>query len=511
MGWSCQGVQRLFSELRTMQRIVSNLPSILVILLAVLASTARAESDVMADPPESSGRLNVLFISIDDLRPQTGEHGHAYMRTPAIDQLARDGRLFRRHYVQVPTCGGSRAALLSGRYPRTREAYENGAVVAWARSRQPDDKSMPQLFRENGYRTVSIGKISHEPDGLLRGEPELPDAWDEVGVPHGQWRDAWSAFFAYADGSSRVPGVSPATEAADVPDDGYPDGLIAEAAIAKLRELKNEPFFLAAGFFKPHLPFNAPQRYWDLYDPQQIPVPHRLVPPANVIPELSLHRSGELTPRYSGLQTPGRVSETEAMHLRHAYAACISYIDTQVKRVLDELDALGLRESTIVVLWGDHGWHLGEHGVWGKHTLHEAALHAPLIVRMPRMPHTGQPTDGIVETVDIFPTLAQACGLHAPSGVDGSSFMPQLTAPAAPGKPSAFGFWARGRGHSVRTDRYRHTVWNEPGNPSRVVQTELYDHHSDPHETTNVAQDHPQVVEELTALLKAVVPSFDEQ
>ena len=466
---------------------------------------AHAADEAAAKP------LNVLFISIDDLRPQTGSYGHAYMKTPAIDQLAREGRLFRRHYVQVPTCGASRAALLSGRYPSRPEGYENSAVVAWARDRGATEVSLPQLFRKNGYTTVSIGKITHEPDGRLKGEPELPDAWDEVGVPHGKWGDAWGAFFAYADGSTRTPGKSPATESAEVPDEGYPDGLIAQAAIDKLRELKDKPFFLAVGFFKPHLPFNAPQRYWDLYDPQQIPAPQNTSPPQGIDPKISLHRSGELTPRYTGLATPGTVTQAEAIHLRHAYAACVSYADAQVKKVLDELDVLGLRESTIVALWGDHGWHLGEHGIWGKHTLHEVALHAPLIVRVPQMPSPGAVAHSIVETVDLFPTLAELCGLRTPSDLDGKSFAALLADPSAPGKPAVYGFWARGRAHTIRTARYRLIEWTAQGERSRVVQVELYDHESDPHETRNIAEQHPQLVQELTAQLHQNVPLLRQE
>lgn len=307
---------------------------------------------------EPSHRKNVLFIAVDDLRPQLHCYGREEMVTPNIDRLAADGRMFRRHYVQVPTCGASRCAMLTGRYPSQPGQYDNEAFETLPRE-GPAIASLPGMFRAHGYRTVSIGKITHSPDGRRDdGQDELPFAWDETGVPSGPWKTGWDAFFAYADGSTRIPGQTPATERADVSDDGYPDGLIADAAIAELNELQGQPFFLAVGFFKPHLPFNAPTKYWDLYDPAVLPAATNPQAPMNVDPAISLHKSSELTPRYTGLKEPGVVSEAEARNLQHSYRACVSYVDAQIGRVLEELDHLGLRENTIVVLWGDHGWHL---------------------------------------------------------------------------------------------------------------------------------------------------------
>ena len=502
-------MQRTARESVVVDRLVRFAGALLAsLVIALAAAPARAQD---ATAPQ---RLNVLFIAVDDLRPQLGCYGHAEMVTPALDKLAREGRLFDRHYVQAPTCGASRAALLTGRYPARPGAYENGAIATRPPAQVGRDVVLPQLFRDNGYTTVSIGKITHEPDGKLRdGRPEAPGAWDEVGAPSGKWGSAWDAFFGYADGSTRVPEKSPATESADVPDDGYPDGLIAGAAVAKLRELEagNKPFFLAVGFFKPHLPFNAPQRYWVLYDPAKIPAPAHRTPPSGVDPAISLHESFELTPRYTGLATPGVVTEAEARHLRHGYAACVSYVDAQIGEVLDELDRLGLRERTIVVVWGDHGWHLGEHGVWGKHTLHEVALRAPLIIRSPRPAAPGKASSALIESVDIYPTLAELCGLTAPADLDGTSFAAALADPAAAGKPAAYGFWARGRAHSIRTDTHRFTEWRDADDPSKVIQVELYDHESDPNETRNIAAQHAQLVAALTARLRERVPMLKSQ
>jgi iduronate 2-sulfatase len=455
----------------------------------------------------ASGRLNVLFIAIDDLRPQLHCYGREEMVTPNLDNLAAESRLFEHHYVQVPTCGASRCALLTGRYPDRPEAYDNDAFGRLPREESQAAASLPQLFRTHGYRTVSIGKVTHSPDGAREdGEAELPFSWDEFGVPSGKWRSGWSAFFAYADGSTRVPGMTPATEHADVPDDGYPDGLIAEAAITKLNELKDRPFFLAVGFFKPHLPFNSPDRYWDLYAADTVPAARYTQAPKNVDPEISLHKSSELTPRYTGLAQPGVVTTEEGAHLRHAYASCVSYVDAQVGRVLAELRRLGLDKNTVVVVWGDHGWHLGEHGIWGKHTLHEVALRSPLIVLTPGMAAPGESASGIVEAVDLYPTLAELCGLVPPGGIDGRSFARMLNDPHAPGKPAAFGFWAAGRAHSVRTARYRFTRWTAPHEPTHVIQAELYDHDADPEETVNIAADHPDLVQELDTQLHQKIP-----
>ena len=482
--------------------------------LALLANLCAAAAILLhaADATGASQRLNVLFIAVDDLRPQLGCYGHGEMVTPSLDRLAREGRRFNRHYVQVPTCGASRFSLLTGQYPSQPDAYDNGAFATLPREQANAQTSLPALFRQHGYRTASIGKISHSPDGLgENGAPELPFGWNEMGMPLGEWGDAWAAFFAYAGGKTRIVRETPVSERADVPDDGYPDGLIADAAIAKLQQLKDQPFFLAVGFFKPHLPFNAPARYWDLYDPDALPPAPNPEPPKNVEPTISLHKSGEMRGQYTGFSEPRVVTEDEARHLRNAYRACVSYVDAQIGRVLAELDRLGLRNNTVVVVWGDHGWHLGEHGVWGKHTLHEVAMRSPLLVRTPDMATPGAAADGLVESVDIYPTLAELCGLAPPTSLAGTSFVASLQDANAAGKEAVFGFWRHGRGHSIRTPRYRLVLWTDPSADSRVVQTELYDQGNDPHETVNIAAAHPDIVEELTAQLRDTAPLLKSQ
>lgn len=453
---------------------------------------------------------NVMFLSVDDLRPQLGGYGKQFMHTPCLDKLTDQAVTFGRHYVQVPTCGASRYALLTGQRPERSKpkTYTNRAFDLLPDKEEPRRPvAMPHHFRRRGYYTVNIGKVSHSPDGRNRGSSlggdggdgklEVPFSWDEAYTPTGDWEEPWDAFFAYADGKSRIPGETPATEAADVRDTGYPDGLIAQEAVQTLQRLKDRRFFLAVGFYKPHLPFNAPKRYWKMYERASIQQAPYTSPPQNIDPAVSLHNSGELTPRYTGLKTPGVVTEKEARRLRHAYFACVSYVDAQIGKVLDALQRLGLAEKTVVVVWGDHGWHLGDYGIWGKHTPYERALRSPLIVRAPGVSAAGQTANGLVETLDIYPSLCELCGLTVPKHLDGESFVPMLKAPDRSGKKKAYGYWRRnGRwAKTIRTPRYRMIRWTDAD--GAVVQVELYDHRTDPHETHNVAGAYPQVVEQL--------------
>ena len=276
----------------------------------------------------------------------------------------------------------------------------------------------------------------------------MPFSWDERLMPYAKWGTAWNSFFGYSDGTNRNMdrGAYPPYEQADVPDEALPDGLIAEEAIEKLRELKDERFLLAVGFFKPHLPFTAPAKYWDLYDREQIGLSPIPVAPEGVNPH-GLHASNEMFGNYKHAERGGagvRVSDDHARLLRHAYFAAVSYVDAQVGKVLDELERLGLAENTIVVAWGDHGWHLGDQTIWGKHTTYERALRSVLIFRTPGMPQPGKATDGLVETLDLYPTLTDLCDLQAPADLTGTSLRPLLNDPSHSGKDGALSYW-RGR------------------------------------------------------------------
>jgi len=455
---------------------------------------------------------NVLFIAVDDLRPELACYGKDYVISPNIDKLASDGVVFANHYSNVPTCGASRYTLLTGMLPRNPSDAGNEAIHR-ALSGKPEEER-PESFihhlRRNGYHTIGIGKISHYADGLLYGyndpvgtERELPHSWDELLFDSGKWETGWNAFFAYADGSNRQSmkrQVKP-YEYADVPDEGYPDGLTANLALKKLREMgekqKNNPdtpFFLGVGFFKPHLPFNAPKKYWDLYDESQIPLS-----PAPGLPEnialASLHGSGEFNGYALGEEKASlkeSVSDEYARKIRHAYFAAISYTDAQIGKLLDELEIQNLDENTIVIVWGDHGWHLGDHRVWGKHTIFDYALRSALIVKYPvSKKYAGKTVNKTVSTIDIYPTLMELCGIEMPHQTDGSSLVPLLKDPDIQFENPAFGYFRRGI--SLRTDRYRLTRYYRDNEPLM----ELYDHYSDPYESINIAAHNPKLIDSL--------------
>jgi arylsulfatase A-like enzyme len=478
-----------------------NIFTYLPIICILFACTGNEES-TGKNLPENP---NILFIAIDDLRPELGCYGNEYIKSPNIDRLAETGAVFTNHYVQVPTCGASRYSLLTGMLPKTKGHLSNEAchnLIAGKPETETPETFIHHL-RRNGYYTVGIGKISHYVDGLLYGytdpvgtEYELPHSWDEMLLNPGKWGTGWNAFFGYADGENRQSmnrQVKP-YEMADVPDTGYPDGLITEQALDKLVELaqNDEPFFLGVGFFKPHLPFNAPKKYWDMYNEDEIPLSPNPFIPENVN-RASLHGSGEFNGYQLGDEEAtldGPVSDEYARTLRHAYFACVSYIDAQVGKLMDELVKQGLAENTIVVVWGDHGWHLGDHLVWGKHTIFERALKSAFIVNIPGQT-TGKHIDKIVSTVDIYPTLMELCNVEMPHETDGKSMTPLLANPVAEWEDASYGYFRNGI--SLRTNRYRFTKYFRNEEP--VI--ELYDHQTDPSETKNIAEEYPEIVEGL--------------
>ena len=481
-------------------------------------AVALAVVGLLTTEVQSAGRPNVLLICVDDLRPELGCYGAEHIHSPSIDRLAAGGRRFTRHYVQAAVCGPSRCSLLTG------QRYWHWDC--WSQQRKKDVEpeqpvSLAHHFRRQGYRTVSIGKISHEPGGTMPPEyavHQVPFSWNKAYCPPGHWRNPWRAFFAYDKGQAynkvirwtkEEPPQLP-FECADVDDKGYADGWIAEAAVGELESLsgKDEPFLLAVGFFKPHLPHNAPKKYWDLYDRDAIELPDHRVPPAGVDPTISLHESFELTTHYDWPSGAGVISDDEARRQRHAYFACVSYVDAQIGKVLDACERLGLDERTIVVLWGDHGWHLFDHGMFGKQTNFEIATRSPLIVRVPGMSRPGEASDGLTETVDIYPTLVDFCGLPEVDGLAGESLRAQLEDPAAPGQDYAYSFHTRGQlmGRTLRTDRYRFVQWRHQ-KTGEVAQVELYDHQVDPAESKNVAADHAELVERLSRVLED--PSYE--
>lgn len=443
---------------------------------------------------------NVLFIAVDDLRSDLGAEGVSYARTPNIDRLARSGRLFTHHYAVVPTCGASRCALMSGRYPTSPAQVSNEATLLTHQDWKTP--ALPAWLRQQGYRTLSLGKITHYPGNLTGknwNEPpeELPNAWDRAWIPDSPWKNAESIMHGFANGRPRVQGKSPPLESFDGPDEAYPDAWVAADAVATLKELarSNQPWFFGVGFFKPHLPFAAPKHWLDQIDPASITPPAVTTRP----PEPSgWHASGEFRGNYSSNGRDPDTDQAYAQELRRAYVAATAYVDAQVGRVLDALRELGLERDTIVVLWSDHGFLLGEHAIWGKHTLYENGVRSPLIIRAPGFGRAGEKTDALVENVDLYPTLLDLCGLPLPAQLDGRSLRPYLENPAASTAKPARGFWTQGD-RSLRTDRWR--LLAHPAKAQGAAGVELFDMEADPHEAKNVAAANPDVVRQLLAEL----------
>lgn len=426
-------------------------------------------ADSLAKPaPE---RPNILFIAIDDLRPALGCYGDTLAKSPHIDQFALSARRFDRAYTQQAVCGPSRTSLLTGRLPDHTRVWHNRNRF---RDVAPDLVTLPQLFKQNGYRTVSLGKI------FSGDERELdPDSWSEPEVLKAKgWKN-------YLLPENQGAGKHAAWEAADVDDEAYSDGKLATLAIQRLGEFHREsqPFFLAVGFFKPHLPFNAPKKYWDLYNPNDFEltdVGHRV----EGSPELALHTHRELG-GYRGIPEDERVDASETRRLRHGYYACISYVDAQIGRLLAELKRLQLDDRTIVVLWGDHGFSLGENSRWCKGTNFERDTRVPLLIRTPHLPHPGRNTAALTGLVDLYPTLADLARLSAPESLDGRSLVPILNDPQTPGRDVVLSQFNRPwkastpehMGYSIRTATHRYTRWIHWSTRETVAE-ELFDYGS---------------------------------
>lgn len=473
-------------------------PFLALLIAWTATSFARAESP------------NVLLLCIDDLRPELKSFGADYIESPNIDALAAEGRAFTRHYVQAPTCGASRYALLTGAYGRTPVQRGNGALVARSRNMDKEGPSFPEVFRKAGYTTVSIGKVSHHPGGRYGkdwNDPnsiEMPGAWDRHGTPVGSWKHPEGVMHGLANGQIRKSAADmDLFESFDGPDTAYPDGLTTDAALEELDQFaaSGEPFLLAVGIIRPHLPFGAPATYMTPYrDTELPPIQH----PEKPLGVSTWHSSGEFM-KYNRWGKDPRKDTAFAEEVRRHYAAAVTYADACVGRILDRLKERGLADNTIVVLWGDHGWNLGEHSIWGKHCLFDVSLRSPLIVRAPMIQQPGVQSRTVVETVDVFPTLCDLCDLPKPSHLDGQSLVPILKGSDVP-RQSAISYW---RGNdSVRTDRFR--LIRHFKN-KKVVAVELYDHTVDDGEGNNIADRNPKIVQELGAVLERRLLSRSHQ
>jgi iduronate 2-sulfatase len=436
-------------------------------------------------------RTNVLFIMADDLRAELACYGSPAI-TPNLDRLAERSVQFNRAYCQQAVCNPSRSSLLTGRRPDTLHLWNNGTHF---RERNPDVVTLPQWFKQQGYVTRCVGKIFHNWHTEEKGDARswsAPEFLYYANHGHDAAEVSGELPPNLASPSPRNYGKVPLYECRDVPDNAYYDGRVAEEAVRVMKELGDGPFFLAVGFWKPHAPFNAPKKYWDLYDRKQLPPLNPARPQGT--PEIAFHDGRELrgVPPRQFTFTPEQVAE-----IRHGYFANISYMDAQVGKVLDALDQQGLAGKTIIVFVGDHGYHLGEHSLWGKGSDFELDARVPLMIDSPGV-IGGKQTDSLAELIDLYPTLIQLCGLPQPSGLDGTSLVPVLNNPALPLKTAAFSQHPRpayydrtpsglpeAMGVSVRTPQLRYTEWRD-WSTGELIGAELYEHPADEAEMVNV-------------------------
>jgi len=450
----------------------------LIISLCVATIGMAEPQPLWAD--NTISKPNVLFIAIDDLRPELGCYGAKQIITPSIDKLAADGTVFMNSYCNVAVCGASRASLLTGMRPIPGKRFKGWNSRADLEA--PGIVTLPEYFKQHGYYTISNGKVMHVQD-------DSPQAWDEPawrsnanrGAGH-HWYNIYHDWLnpaseSLADKSNPKKAKGPFWEAADVPDNAYHDGQISDKAINDLKRLakQEKPFFLACGFWRPHLPFNAPKKYWDLYDRKEIAIADNRFRPKNA--PKALRSSGELKNAYTVHQG---FPENEDFHrlARHGYFASVSYIDAQVGKIIQSLVELGLYENTIVVVWGDHGFHLGEHNFWGKHNTMDRSVRAPLIIRHPG--NKKQHLEHIVEFVDIYPSLCDLASLPVPKHCEGKIMKPIMNDPSEIHKEAVFP--SMGSAYAVKTKNFLYTEWGM--NSQRM----FFDHSRDPQENVNVAE-----------------------
>lgn len=506
---------------------------------------------------QAQKKPNILFIAIDDLRPELGCYGSEITISPNLDKLANQGLLFNNAYCQQAICGPSRASLLTGTRPETSGIYHNYVKI---RELNPDILTLPQHFKNNGYEAVYCGKIFHhgdKDDKLSWNRQPSIDKMEArgIGKPVGfalpenikkRSEKRKEMFAKYGKVARFGLAMGPAYESADVPDVTYSDGYNTQLAIETMKDMLKEkngkPFFLGLGFDKPHLNWVAPKKYWDLYDREKIPLTAQDKAPIDAA-QMGLHPSFELRVR-GGIPKQGPIDDQLAKTLKHAYLACVSYVDAQLGKMIAALEEAGVRDNTIIVVWSDHGWHLGDMGIWGKATNYEIATRVPMMIWTPNMPdkNRGIKTNALVELIDIFPTLCDLTGLEIPKQTEGLSFKPLLKNPKKKWKTAAYSQfpspalrewgafpirpamrdtyfgpllkevegkikaqqkdkWDRDlfenklMGYAMRTERYRAIFWKNKDNHSQApVFTELYDHKTDPNETKNIATENPKVV-----------------
>ncbi len=477
-------------------------------MMAVLFATSLFSTRL-----DASDQRNVLLICSDDMRPQLGCYGDPTVKSPNIDRLARRGMVFEQSYVQQALCSPSRISMLSGRYPATTQIFEIGRNL---RETMPDITTVPQHFKNHGYHCRSFGKVYHVgiDDEASWSEP----AWHSKKPRYGAIGQA--ALEArrkeYAASKTKPPArgqggifyAGPAFEATDLGDDDLLDGDTAARGIEQLREYAkrpDQPFFLAVGFANPHVPWVAPQKYWDLYDRASLPLARNEFPPKDA-PAFAATSGQDF--RWYGNVPAGPLDEPFKRACLHGYLAAISYVDALVGRLLDTLEETGQSRNTIVVFWTDHGYYMGEHNWWGaKHNNYEGATRNAMIIATPGQNTAGQKTRALAQAVDIGPTLIELCGLPAADGLEGRSLKPVLDDPSAAVHDAAFSWYPKAGylGVAMRTDRWRFVEWTKPGQPP---VHELYDQHADPQNDVNLSghAEHAEVIRSLSAQLRARFP-----
>ncbi|MCA1963017.1 MAG: sulfatase [Prosthecobacter sp.] len=457
-----------------------------------------------------AARPNVLLILVDDLKPALGCYGDAVAKTPHLDRLAARGMRFELAYCNQAVCAPSRFTLMLGSRSTSTGLYGLGSRL---REKWPDAVTMPQFFARHGYHTQSLGKVFHighgnEGDPASFTTPPFKDKvieyLDPASTQGGQLTREEALFTNQKLDQIRKLPRGAAWEAPEVEDDAYADGRVAQEVVKRLHGIQ-EPFFMAVGFVRPHLPFSAPKKYWDIYDPDKLPLPaHETLPIGS--PPVAHKRGGEIAAYTPVPEAADAIFSPELKRqLIHGYYAATSYVDAQIGRVLQALEMAGRAENTIIVLWGDHGFHLGDLGIWTKHTNYEQANRIPLLIAVPGLTSPGSRTRQLAESVDLFPTLAELAGLPAPTGpqpIDGISLVPVLKDPTTRLRDHAYHcFPKQTLGRAIRTERHRLVEWKKPGAPAATAQIELYDYVADPLETRNLADEQPETVKRLRAIL----------